>query len=279
MDTQTRALATALFHKSKLISENLRRIQDAVDTVHALNPSDLRTVTFYGLFLRSRALTETLEKFDEPKHFQSLAHAERTLIEILTDMVLLYHSSKDSVSEVIFAWEESYKLKSAEKNVDAIEAGKIPKNGYYPIQKQFILTEKSRIDALRLSHGWINKKGQPKHPNGRWSKKKLEQDVVKAYELDQHLGLLEIFIANYTRLNWYTHGSGLTGIRSLDEQSFLSAFALSHKACGELSIQAGKMILKEYGFFEAGYGDTWNSRLKEITTEYENIFRFLVETN
>ena len=251
-------LYTGLFQKLQLVSDYAMYVKTELIDGGVLGEQTSREKTAYGLYLRAVCLLTTLRKCANVKDFQTIVHSQRLLLEILVDLTLLHHSKDKDIAEKIKAWEDSRRLLDAQRIVEYYK-NKPPKS--YQAQQIFIKNEKKRICELRKKYGWT------KHP-ARWSgpNNTFLDDISRAKELEhfEDIDIEEIYVAEHPRMNWMIHGSGLTGIRYLEEEHFYSLFGLSAGQCHELGLEIIRMILKGFGFFKGEYGKIWAENKKKI---------------
>jgi hypothetical protein len=167
----------------------------------------------------------------------------------------LLHDTTGEADKKLRGWEKSAKLKAAEATVSYYtRKGKnLPSEHRH--QREFIDREGSSIKSDRFSF-W----GQTTHPN-RWTNRSLETDVQEADKLDA-LELEEIYQVEYRRMNWFAHGSGLTGIRDFSANSFFDLCGLAFGSCQKLAMMISKSALKAYGYFQEL--DIYDKRWDEI---------------
>lgn len=238
-----------LFQQMQITSDYLR--EGIFDMIKGILNKKSKEDTFFGLFCRVICLMKTLRKCNDNTDFQTISHANRALLELATDHILLHHDKSDGYLRMR-AWEESAKLKAAERIIQyyAEKGEALPE--HFDAQMKFIATDKTTIMSQRQQF-WC----QDTHPNTRWTNCMLDKDVEHADSLEG-TNLKTIYCTEYQRMNWMTHGSGLTGLRYMEPSGFMNLCGLSYAACNDLALLCAKMTLKEFGYWKSGvYIDRW----------------------
>lgn len=211
-----------------------------------------REVYLRGLFTRALFWMSSLEKLDSPTDIQAVNTCTRALMELATDAILLHCDETDESVLKMLHWERSQKLHSAEGVITYCSKLGISISPDYDDLQHFITQNKAKVDKKRLAL-WPNAKQKPKHPQ-RWTGNAsllsdcLSADNCYGHQIQHDLSVsLEHFYENeYRRMNWYIHGSGLTGTRNLPIAMYYWVSSLSCDWCCRLSMLITKVILAEY---------------------------------
>lgn len=251
---ESKKFTEGLFQQMQMTCDFLK--EGVFDMIRGVLKKAPKEDTFFGLFCRVVCLMKTLRKCNESSDFQTIAHANRALLELATDHVLLHNDKSDGHLKMM-AWEESAKLKAAERVLEYYtERGEeLPE--HCGAQKEFVEKNKATILRQRQQFWSLNT-----HPRTRWTNNMLDKDVEVADSLED-TNLTQIYRTEYQRMNWMTHGSGLTGLRYLEPSGFMQFCGLSYAACGDLALLCAKMILKECGIWKV-YKDRWEEINKRI---------------
>jgi hypothetical protein len=254
---EQRYFTEGLFKQIQITTDYLKHVVDAVGGV--LNKND-RENTIYGLFCRAVCFSKTVGKCNEASDFQSLQHINRALIEVASDLIFLLHDASRETDLKIKVWEESAKLKAAILVIEYYKDKNLSLPSECRHQEGFVKKFRQTIEGDRQK--WW---GKNFHPN-RWTGNNLLIDVQEADRLEGSV-LEEIYQVEYRRMNWFAHGSGLTGMRYFKEESFLNLCGLSFSFCQKLSLLIAKIVLKAFGYFEK---DVYKSRWEEVNRNIES---------
>lgn len=256
---ETKRFTEGLFLTIRNATDYCKDLQDKFDAI--LNKNS-REITIYGIFLRVVCLMKTLCKCNERSDCQTILHANRALIEMATDLILLLHDETDEVDKKIRAWEQSAKLKAAEEAVKYFTDKKLLVPDKCKHQQNFVNTHQAQIRSQRQRF-W----GQTKHPS-RWTNKSLEHDV-KATDNLEGTDLEELYQLEYRRMNWFAHGSGLAGSRELDADCFFNLCGLAYDSCTKLAMLCSKVTLKAFGYFDRA--GVYVARWEEVSRNIQMI--------
>ena len=167
-----------------------------------------RDVCIRGLWGRAHAWMQTLVKLNDPLDFQAMSVANRALLEITVDLLLLHHDKTNASGWKMHWWGESQKMKSAEQIIKYYESNALALPDQYEGQANFIRDSKASVDHMRKVL-WPNKKdpSRPTHP-GRWTgNATLFDDIVTAdqfYEsvvkADLDSTLVEYYRTEYSKM-------------------------------------------------------------------------------
>lgn len=263
---ESRKFTEGLFQQSQIICDYLS--EGVFDMIRAVLNKSPKEDTIYGLFCRVICFMKTLRKSNDNSDFQSIAHINRALLELATDLIILHHDDTDGYLKMR-AWEESAKLKAAEKVVRYYNENKMSIPANCNPQKIFIDNNKAEIVQQRMKY-W----SRSNHPDGRWTGHKLDVDV-KSADAKEGSRLAETYDTEYQRMNWFTHGSALAGLRHMEPADFMNYCGLSYAACGDLALLCAKISLKAFNIWEI-YKDRWAEIDRNITM---HMAKFVPNTN
>lgn len=231
-----------------------------------------------GYFLRANALMTSLRKLNQTEDFQSIHHCNRSLLEIVTDMIFLHHDKTDDTANKIAAWADSAVLQNCQRAIDFFDnkGEKVPEE--YKDREDFVNKEGSRIKKRRKSL-W-GKEGHPKswlvtiNHNGKMVPQDLSQRVREASTLHPRVegyladSIEKIYKMQYGQQCWYVHGSGFTGIRNMSEEIITGTCALAYISSADLALECCRVILRDYKFEQhmEELKDEWD-KLREIRSK------------
>ena len=261
-DVSAFPMAEATFKACQLAHQfiNARVRPRAVQALEAA-PSDANT--FYGALLRVVAWTHTLSKLNEPIDFQAGIVASRTLFEIALDVTLMHFDPTTYPPAKLLAWEDSSKLKAAEKIRDYFHRhGEQPTIEFEP-HVRYIATNTARIGTLRAAY-WNGK-----HPGNRWTGRNLRDDARAATQLFSGGKFEQFYDTRYPQICWNTHGSGIAGIRNVRQEHFPGLSAFAFQACIEFALVAAEIVLRQFGLWDAATaGEFDDAKTHRIVTAY-----------
>lgn len=208
-------------------SEDLRDVSQAIsgdmrfltDSRPPQTPADVCAMT---QFLRLDAWMRTLSKLTEPvclepMHFQAAASGARAVLELAVDLVLLATDPKGA--EKLHDWEWSAK----ERQAAALKRYYEKSGGTAREEDAFVMKRGSELtkqtEALRLKHGWVDKKtGKPRHPP-RWTDRNLDADCIEAdkWAFRGTFSFEEHYERRYRPTCWAVHGSAFVGRHSQED--------------------------------------------------------------
>lgn len=216
-----------------------------------LNPT-FREQYLHGMFMRAISWTSSLKRLNTNQDFQALVACVRALFEIAVDLSLMHIDKTDSVCKRMRWWEESSKLKTAEALQRYYQTLDKPIPEEYDSEIEFIEKNKDKIE-LKRKQLWPNHRG--KHHGNRWTGANLLEDSklvdshIREFIVDEfEMSLTEFYETEYRRLNWYVHGSALTGVAGLPFESFHRVCALSYKWSADLAMLCIKIVLTDFQF-------------------------------
>jgi hypothetical protein len=182
------------------------RYRNSISGVQARSIFQVRDDSLIGLWHRSYSWIKSLSRLNQETDFQPITTANRALLEILIDMILLHNDKTNGLAETLFWWSQSEKLKVAECKI------KFQQNNNIEIDSEcqgFITREGDEIRSNR-KRIW---NCENKHPNyRRWTQHDLAFDVKEAdkiylSEIKKVLGtsLEEFYETKYRMMNWNIH--------------------------------------------------------------------------
>jgi hypothetical protein len=220
-----------------------------------------RETYMHGLFLRAAFWMLTLEKLNTPRDVQAIQSCTRSLLEITTDMILLHNDKTKTSIRMMLYWDRSQKLHAGETMVEYYKKRNLPIPDVIEDVAEFVQNKKARIQKKRLAL-W----NTIRHPS-RWTgNRSLLADVIEAdrqygsaISADLKMTLEEYYETEYRRLNWFVHGSGLTGIMKLEPEIYYSICGVAFKWCSDMAMLCTKIIFTDYGLVDhlPGLKDKW----------------------
>lgn len=258
-DTDVMALTNMHFEDCKTVLEFMQTKVRPV--IERFSKNDHADGTVKGAFLRAQAWLATFSKLDDPSHFQAVIAGTRTLFEIAIDLTLMHHDRTAYPVEKMFAWEESAKLKAAERTRDFYaNAGRSVPDHLEP-RVDFIARQDTRIAASRLKW-WPRADGVTgRHPD-RWTGRSLPEDASAADAFAPY-GFREFYDGRFAELCWGTHGSGLAGVRYLTPEAFPGICAMAFEDAAEFAMQVSRFVLLYFGKFD----EILQARFRQIEEE------------
>jgi len=224
-------VADYLIERAKLLGEGF-------------TPRNERDTCLAGIFLRTAALMKSVRKLNQSSDFQVILSANRTLLELAVDAILIFEDKTGDAAGALLAWERSAKLNICEELV-AYYGGAASVPPRSQPQVAFIDRNKTAIEADRdrLWPAWIKRwDGKRRHPE-RWTGNALRKDVRRADEVARR-GLTEIYETKYREMCLMVHGQGLAGMRNLEEHTFHLVCMLGYDGCVSLTITAADLCFK-----------------------------------
>ena len=170
-----------------------------------------------GMYYRAALNVSSLVALNDPRHFQAISQAARTLFELAVD-VRLVDVVPDAPAK-IFAFSDLERLKGAKDVVGLANAPEPPRD--LAICATFIANNEARILATK-GQLWPGA-GRLDHWSGRNLVDRL-QLLPPAYAETHKL--------NYRRLSWYAH-PGLTGVLNLEAEAFPAVAGTSLQIAAE----------------------------------------------
>lgn len=195
----------------------------------------------YMAFLRTQAWLATLGRLDDPQHYQAAAAGARTLFEIAVDLGLLLHCPQRFSTPMVLAWEDSCKLKYAERIKAFYETNKVEVPAGSELVVGFPERSGERVKAQRSQY-WVGKGGGAIEPD-RWTNRNLYEDAKDA-GVRGASQLREFYLHRYPQLCWATHGSGMIGVRNAPEDLFPGFLASYLDDCREMALLIGRLSLE-----------------------------------
>jgi len=252
---QTKAFATGLYQGAQLVADYMKSCATMIDGVRPKPKTGYRDSCVKGLWMRAYAWMNTVSRLNDPLDFQALSVANRALLEITVDLVLL-HADKTNASGWKMHWYgESQKMKGAEQIIDYYRDNSLPLPDQYEAQLCFVRDSKFSVDHLRKAL-WPNKKDpeRPTHPR-RWTGSgNLFDDIVEADEfsgslIKSELGvtLTEYYRTEYPKMNWRIH-SGVAAFWNQPPEAYHLITAFAFKWCSDLAMLCTKIVLIDFGF-------------------------------
>ncbi len=221
-------------------------------------------VTYDGLLRRVMAWLHTIKKLDQPSDFQALHAGLRALFELAVDLTLLLRDPAASPDR-IQAWEESAKLKAAERIVSRYRGQSIP--AHLQAQTNYVSSHADRVRELRRTH-WSRPGSHPP----RWTGRNLERDARVASDLEPGAGFAAFYDEMYAQACWHVHGSTLVGVRGLPAGSFAAMAAIAAHEVSQLALLAGRQALRLLGCYDGITENRFAQHEKEIVRIQAQMF-------
>lgn len=250
MQRRAIALGGAHYAECRTISAFIAQVRPVVDRMP--NHGEERG-TYVGMLLRVHGWLHSLDALGHPTHFQAIAAGARSLLELAVDARLLATGREQW--RKLLAWEESAKLKEAERILRFYENRDPPTRFDLEPYQQYVRNHRERIRDMRPEH-WPREQRARSHHPPRWTGQSLADDAVRARLGEYH--------ARWSgQLNWSTHGSGLASVRYLNEDEFPAVVALALHLCAEFARAFVGDILKLLNCADA----IMDERLRQLDAE------------
>jgi len=110
---QTKAFATGLYQGAQVVADYMKNRWSMIEGVIEKPETRHRDACIKGLWGRAHAWMQTVVKLNDPLDFRALSVANRALLEITVDLVLLHHDKTNASGWKMHWWGESQKMKSA----------------------------------------------------------------------------------------------------------------------------------------------------------------------
>jgi hypothetical protein len=206
--------------------------------------------TVLKMHLRALGWGLSLRQLVEPFYFQAHSAGCRSLFEIVIDLVLLTKGVEPA--EKMLGWERVAIYRSAEFQARAGD----------PVAPQHLAPNAATIRTT-LAQFWpdLNRKpGKRLQYPDRWTNATLFADAKRADDAAPNLRLALLARANYDRLCWGTHGSGLVLLRAIDPHLFPGLATLALFTAGNLLSDAMRLALEYFKLFDEG----WSRALQAV---------------
>lgn len=259
---QADSLADAMFQNVQIVLAFVEKRKDAIQAVANFprNETPHRDACMYGLWGRSYFWLQTSAKLNSVKDFQAAAVGNRALLEIFTDMTLIYGDTTNAAGWKMHWHGMSSKLKHAEnvtryfneKNLDIPEELLESQN--------FVIREKAIVESMRNAI-WNTRKHRE-----RWTgKESLFDDLPDADKILGSLAkdildvpLTEYYRTKFGKMNWYVH-SGTNAFWELRKEAFPLIYGFHLKGCADFSLLCTRIILRDFKLDEhlPNFNDEW----------------------
>jgi hypothetical protein len=199
-----------------------------------------REKTIVGHYYRIIAYGRSLLALNDAIHFQSVASAARSILELYLDMEIFHRNLfADGVLRVA-AFVEAQKLKAARKTLAFFAANPtlLASPSAVNPQDEYVRSNEARIDAQSAGIWGQDRKGKPKVPDHwtEWDVKSRATKLGKEFELLVNDG--------YDHRNFLVH-TGITGVSGLNQTDFTILCALSYKTIHACILGAFTILVKE----------------------------------
>ena len=260
---ETTAFATGLYQGVQLVADYMKQKSPLIEDVFCKPDTGHRDACIKALWLRSSAWLQSLELLNHAKHVQAISMANRALLEITVDLVLLHHDKTNLSGWKMFQWGISERMRAAEQTIGFYKERGRPIPDRYQDLDNFFLNEKSIVDDYRIRL-WPNRKNpqKPVHP-ARWTgSSDLSVDIEEADRLygsesQDNIGmtLLEYYRTEYRKMNWQIH-SGVAGVWNFEAPVFELIAGVAMKWCADFGMFCTKIALRDFGYVQAVEGLT-----------------------
>ena len=281
---ETKAFATGLYQGAQVVANYLKNRWPLIESVIEKPETGYRDACIKGLWMRAHAWMQTICKLNDPLDFQAMSVANRALLEITVDLVLLHHDKTNASGWRMFWWGESEKMRASEQIIKYYESQGLPVPDTYEGQVNFCRESKASVDHMRKVL-WPSKKdpSKPTHPK-RWTGNgNLFEDIVTAdqfygsvIKVDLDSTLVEYYRTEYPKMNWRIH-SGAAAFWKQPPQSFNLVSAFAFKWCADFGMLCTKIVLSDFGFDTAlgGLRDEWeNIRRQRDLLSFQELNKF-----
>jgi hypothetical protein len=199
-----------------------------------------REAVIVGLYYRIIAYCRSLLVLNKATHFQSVASATRSILEIYLDMEILHRDVFADGAMRIVSFTEMQKLKAAKKTLKFFEDNPQFDPSPSPIDtlRDYVKNNETRINAQTENLWGKDRKGKLKAPE-HWTERDLKGRAVvlgKSFELLVNEG--------YDQRNFLVH-TGLAGVAGLNSTHFTILCALSYKTVNECLLGAFRVLVSE----------------------------------
>jgi hypothetical protein len=248
----SKAFATGLFQGAQVTFDYMKERYPFIDSAPGSSESGYKTACIKGLWSRAYLWMQTMIKLNDPLDFQAISVANRSLLEILVDLILLHQDKTYRSAARMFWWTESEKLKSAEQIVNFYTEEGLAVPDEFEAQKVFYQTKKSNIEKMR-SELWPNRKNPAKHPD-RWTgTSSLFDDIKKADQIygpivkrEVGVTLTEYYRTQYRKMNWRIH-SGIASFWNQPAEAFYLVSGFAFKWSADFAMLCTKLTLMDLG--------------------------------
>jgi len=264
-----KAFATGLFQGAQVVGQYMKDRYVLITEADGKPQTGYKTGCMKRLWLRAYLWMQTLGKLNDPLDFQAISIGNRTLLEILVDLIILHHDQTHEMAAKMFWWGESEKLKGSEQIVTFYADQGLSVPDEFEAQEIFYKTRKSNIENMRRTH-WPNRKNPTKHPD-RWTgESNLFEDIKRADQLcglaikaEISTTLVEYYRTQYRKMNWRIH-SGVASLGDQPAEAFYLICGFGFKWCADFAMLCTKIALSDLRLGVA---------LSELEQEWESIKR------
>lgn len=265
---KTKAFATGLYQGAQLVTQYMKTNYSAIAEGEPGPSGGYKGGAIKRLWIRAYLWMETISRLNDPLDFQAISVANRTLMEILIDLILLHTDEAHESAARMYWWAESEKLQQAEQIINFYSKKGVTVPDEFEAQQSFYANRKSQITEMR-KRWWPGRKDPERHPK-RWTgSSNLLQDAKRADQLygssiETNIGipLEEYYETQYRKMNWRIH-SGLASVGDPPPEAFYLICGFGFKWCADFALLATKITLTEFGL---------NSDWQDIKRKRDSIF-------
>ena len=117
-----------------------------------------------GLALRAIALVQSLSRLNRVADVQLVIAANRAVLELLVDVILLAHYGPNEGVERLEAWELSAKYKFAFLSVKYVKEKRGELSEVEKPLAEFVAREEANVESIRQKY-WPDERGKGRHPD------------------------------------------------------------------------------------------------------------------
>ncbi len=256
-----KAFATGLLHGLEVVADYMKACYPVISEAEGKPDSGYRTSCMKRLWIRAYLWMNTLRRLTDPLDFQAIAVGNRTLLEILVDLILLQSDKTHESAAKMFWWGESEKLQASEQIFNFFN-GRVPDE--FEAQRIFYTARKSEIETMRKT--WWPDKDPTQHPK-RWTgRRSLFKDIGQADEICNpeicaEIGstISEYFQTQYRKMNWQIH-SGVVSLGDQPPEAFYLTVGFAFRRCADFAMLCTRIMLSDFDIDMAVQGTEyeWN---------------------
>jgi hypothetical protein len=198
-----------------------------------------------GLYYLAKGWLHTLKKLDEPRDVQAIMACTRSLLEVTVDTIHLHRDKSRKTVRKMLHFDRFQKFKAAAELVKFYGSSSVPSQ--YEEIESFYKKRKYQVEKKKKEL-WPNNKSPM-----RWTGNSLLVDIKTAdhmlgYAIEEELrmSLEKFYETEYRRLNWYVHGSGLSGYWNIPANTFHLICGLGFYWSASFAMLCAKVVLTDF---------------------------------
>lgn len=199
-----------------------------------------RETAILSHYYRSVAYCRSLLLLNDAIHFQTVASAARSILELYLDIEIVHRDLfPDGVARVV-AFMEAQKLRAARRTLRffADNPTLLTSPSAVDPQRDYVKKGEARIDTQTEKFWGLDRKGNPRTPD-HWTGRDLKS---RAIMLGKHFELL--VNEGYDHRNFLIH-TGLAGVSGLNRKDFTILCALSYRTIHECLLGTFTILVEE----------------------------------